>query len=390
MKNVKYCGLLLFSILLIIQITSCGGGGDDSPGISYTPGTPFITSDLAGTWYIFATNGDSIPAGNIVAGNLRGTLNIDQSGYVTGGAYTRSNGGTASFLGGQQGGLLTIDNAGVISGSTATNLGVNFYIVSGKMNVAKDFISFVSNTNNGEFNLFTAMRAGGTFASSDLADTWYLFSASGDYAKMTLSDVLNSTAIVASPGGGFFNIDGNGSLRGTGFVTETISNTALFLTSSTSTTTTPNGKINLNKDMMSFASSTTAGKFDLVTGMRAGGTFALSDLAGTWFISGTSSSTSVGNVTNEPTFSGTIILNSSGLVTGGSYTRPGSNGGTDTFTGGALTIDNNGVLGGNATTGLGDNITILSGKMHLSKSVMSLVGNTSHSEQDLLIFIKGS
>lgn len=380
MKNLKYlCGILFLSFLLMIQITSCGGGGDDSPGISFTPGTPFITSDLAGSWHIFATNGASsngTTSGNIAQGNLRGMLSINSLGQVSGGSYARSNGGMASITGG----LITIDNAGVLSGSATTNLGVNFYIGSGKMDSSKTLISFVASTNYGEFDFFTAIRDGGSFASSDLADTWYIFSTSSDYAKMTISDAGNGAAVINSPGGGFFTIDGSGSLTGNGFVT-TNSGTTLYLTNSVL----EKGKINSSKDMMSFAAaSAISGKFDLATAIRAGGSFIRSDLAGTWYIYGSSSSGA-----NKATISGTIVLDSSGQVTtGGSYIR--ADAGMASFTGGTMTIDSTGVLSGSVITNIGDNINLSSGKMHSSKGMMSLVVSTNGSKPDFLICLKGS
>ena len=197
------------------------------------------------------------------------------------------------------GGLITIDNAGVLSGSATTNLGVNFYIGSGKMDSSKTLISFVASTNYGEFDFFTAISDGGSFASSDLADTWYIFSTSGDYAKMTISDAGNGAAVINSPGVGFFTIDGSGSLTGNGFVT-TNSGTTLYLTNSVL----EKGKINSSKDMMSLAAaSAISGKFDLATAIRAGGSFIRSDLAGTWYIYGSSSSGA-----NKATISGKIVL----------------------------------------------------------------------------------
>ena len=376
MKNLKYlCGILFLSFLLMIQITSCGGG-NDAPGISFTPGTPFITSDLAGTWHIFATNGASsndTTSGNIAQGNLRGMLSINSLGQVSGGSYARSNGGMASITGG----LITIDNAGVLSGSATTNLGVSFYIGAGKMDSSKTLISFVASTNYGEFDFFTAIRDGGSFASSDLADTWYIFSTSGDYAKMTISDAGNGAAVNNSPGGGFFTIDASGLLTGDGFITTNFG-TVLYLTNSGL----EKGKINSSKDMMSFAASTISGKFDLATAIRAGGSFIPSDLAGTWYIYGSSSSGA-----NKATISGMIVLDSSGQVTGGSYIR--SDAGMASFTGGTMTIDNTGVLSGSVITNIGDNVNLSSGKMNSSKGIMSFVA-TNGSELDFLICLKGS
>lgn len=364
-----------------MQITSCGGGGGDDAAPAPTPGTPFITSDLAGTWYMFATNGASVgvpPAGSIAAGNLRGTLILDSLGQVVlGGSYTRSNNQSASITGG----LIGIDSSGVLvssSSSFTTNLGVNFYLGSGQMDSSKNILSFVASTNYGEYDLVTAIRAAGGFSSLALAATWYVFGAGGDYGQMTVSDAGNGTrATIAPPGGGgFITIDGNGllnsSLSGTSYVA-TGPGANLYLT---------NGKINLSKDMMFFVASTDSLQYDLVTAIRAGGTFAPSDLSGTWRVYGASSSG-----TNKATLNGTLIFDLSGNVTGGSYTRSDV-AGTVSFTGGTVTIDSAGVSIGNATTDTGDNISFASGKMNAAKGMMSLVGVTSSGEQDFLFCIK--
>jgi len=382
MKNLKYfLGMLFLSFLLIMQITSCGGGGD-AAAPAPTPGTPFITSDLAGTWYVFATNGASVgvpPAGSITAGNLRGTLILDSLGQVvSGGSYTRSPNGSASITGG----LIGMDSSGLlISGSSSftTNLGVNFYLGSGQMDSSKNILSFVASTNYGEYDLVTAIRATGGFSSLDLAATWYVFGAGGDYGQMTVSDAGNGTrATIAPPGGGgFITIDGNGLLN------SSVSGTSYVVTGSGANLYLTNGKINnFNKDIMFFVASTDSLQYDLVTAIRAGGTFAPSDLSGTWRVYGASSSG-----TNKATLNGTVIFDLSGNVTGGSYSR--SDGGKASFTGGTVTIDNAGVLSGSATTNTGDNITFASGKMNAAKGMMSLVGVTTISgEHDFIFCIK--
>lgn len=385
MKNTKYfCEMLFLSFLLILQITSCGGGGDDAAPAP-TPGTPFITSDLAGTWYMFATNGASVgvpPSGSIPAGNLRGTLILDSLGQVVlGGSYTRSPNGSASITGG----LIGIDSSGLlVSGSSSftTNLGVNFYLSAGKMDSTKNILSFVVSTNYGEYDLVTAVRAAGGFSSLDLAAKWYVFGAGGDYGQMTVSDAGNGTrATIAPPeGGGFITIDGNGllnsTLSGTSYVATTGPSANLYLN---------NGKINLSKDVMFFVASTDSSQYDLVTAIRGGGTFAPSDLSGTWRVYGASSDGA--DSTKKATLSGTVIFDAAGNVTGGSYTRTDP-AGTASFTmaSGAVTIDHDtGVIVGNA-----GNINFASGKMNAAKGIMSLVGVTSSGEHDFLFCIKGN
>ena len=381
MKNIKYfCGMLFLSFFLVMQITSCGGGDDAAP--APTPGTPFITSDLAGTWYMFATNGASVgvpTAGSITAGNLRGTLILDSLGQVVlGGSYTRSPNGSASITGG----LIGIDNSGLLSSGSSsftTNLGVNFYLGSGQMDSTKNVLSFVTSTNYGEYDFITAIRTTGGFSSLDLAATWHVFGAGGAYGKITVSDAGNGTrATIASPGGGgFFAIDGNGLLNtgitGTSYVVTGSIPPNLYLAQ---------GKINLSKDIMFFVASTDSLQYDLAMAIRAGGTFSPADLSGTWRIYGASSSAI--DSTDKDTLSGTVTINSAGNVTGGSYTR--SDGGKASLTGGTVTIDNAGVLGGSATTNTGDNIAFASGKMNAAKGMMSLVGVTAIGGEQVSLF----
>jgi hypothetical protein len=377
-----FFGILFLSLLLIMQIAACGSGGDD-PAPAPKPGTPFITSDLWGTWYMYATNGASIgvpPAGSIPAGNLRGKLILDSLGQVVlGGTYTRSNNQSASLTGG----LIGIDSSGVLSGSATTNLGVNFYLGSGKMDSSKNIISFVASTNYGEYDLVTAVRAAGGFSSLDLAATWYVFGAGGDYGQITASDAGNGIrAPIAAPGGGgYFAIDGNGLLN------DTLSGTSYAVTGSVTNLYLTQGKINLAKDIMFFVAGTDPTNFDLVTAIRAGGTFATADLSGTWRVYGSSSSST--DSTKKATLSGTVIFDSSGMVTGGSCTRSDT-GVKASFTGGTVTINSAGALGGSATTDTGDTISFTSGKINAAKGMMALVGSTGSGEREFLFCMKGN
>jgi len=385
MKNRKYFFEVLFlCLLLIMQLASCGKGGDDAAPVP-TPGTPFITSDLSGTWYLYATNGASVgasPAENIVAGNLRGKLILDSLGQVVlGGSFTRSNNQSASTTGG----LFGIDSSGVLSGSATTNLGVNFYVGSGKMDASKNTMFFVLSTNYGEDDLVAAIRLTGGFSSLDLAATWYVFSAGGDYGLITVSNASDGIkATIAEPGGkGFFAIDGNGLLN------DTYPATSLVATISGTDLSLKQGMMNYYyKDIMFFVAGTDSSNFDLVTAIRAGGTFTAADLSGTWYINGASSKGT--DSTKKATLRGTITFDSSGKVTGGSYTRSDT-GGKVSFTGGTVTIDNAGVLSGSATTDTDGTINFASGKMNAAKGKMSLAGSAiSSGDKDFLFCIKGN
>lgn len=384
MKKIKFFwGMLFLCLLLIMQIAACGSGGDDAAPTP-TPGTPFITSDLSGTWYVYAVNGASggvPPVGSIAAGNLRGKLILDSLGQVVvGGSFTRSNNQSASLTAG----LIGINSSGVLSGSVTTNLGVNFYLGSGKMDSSKNIMSFVLSSNYGEDDLVTAIRLTGGFSSLDLAASWYVFGAGGDYGQITVSNASDGIkATIAAPGGGgFFAIDGNGLLNDTYSATSYVaahSGAELYL---------KQGKITYTaKDIMVFVTGNDSSNFDLATAIRAGGTFTSADLSGsTWFITGSSSSGT--DSTKKATLSGTMTFDSAGKV-GGSYTRSDT-GGKVSFTGGTVTIDSVGVLSGSATTDTGGTMSFAFGKMNAAKGIMSLVGSTNGGDKNFLFCIKGN
>ena len=112
-------------------------------------------------------------------------------------------------------------------------------------------------------------------------------------------------------------------------------------------------------------------------------TFTTSDLSGTWYVFGVSSG---GNYAG--TSKGTMVLNSSGSITGGSYTT--SAGTSTSITGGSFAINSNGVIQGAAYTNIGITISSTSGKINSSKDVISLVDSTNAGEYDLLVLIKSN
>ncbi|MGA3207407.1 MAG: hypothetical protein ABSE05_06245, partial [Syntrophales bacterium] len=157
-----------------------------------------------------------------------------------------------------------------------------------------------------------------TFTTSDLSGTWYVFgvSSGGNYAGTSKGTmVLNSSGSItggsyttsagtsASITGGSFAINSNGVIQGAAYT-----NIGITISSTS-------GKINSSKDVISLVDSTNAGEYDLLVLIKAGGTFTASDLSGTWYVFGVSSG---GNYAG--TSKGTMVLNSSGSITGGSYT----------------------------------------------------------------------
>ena len=369
-SSIRFLIIISFVISLSMFLTACGGGGSSSSA-------DFTTSDLSGTWYFHGAS-----CGGTAEGTIRGTIVLNSSGQVTGGSYTHSNGAVASLTGG----TITIDGSGVISGSITTDVGVDVSIASGKMDSSKNIISFVDSTNDDEFDFIIAIRSGGTFATSDLPGTWHFHGASsGGTAEGTIRGTIvldssgqvtggsytHSDGAVASLTGGTITIDGSGVISGS------ITTDVDVVVSITS------GKMYFLKNIISFVDSMNDGEFDFIIAIKSGGTFATSDLPGTWYFHGASS-----GGTAEGTIRGTIVLNSSGQVTGGSYTH--SDGAVVSLTGGTITIDGSGVISGSITTDTGVDVSITSGKMDSSKNVLSFVDSTNYDEFDLIFVVKGN
>jgi len=111
--------------------------------------------------------------------------------------------------------------------------------------------------------------------------------------------------------------------------------------------------------------------------------FTTADLSGTWYIYGASSGGS-----NPGTIRGTIVFNTSGQFTGGSYIH--SDGTVASLTGGTAIINGSGVISGTATTDVGVEVSIVSGKMNSSKNIVSFVDSTNHGEFDFIFAVKGN
>jgi hypothetical protein len=122
-------------------------------------------------------------------------------------------------------------------------------------------------------------------------------------------------------------------------------------------------------------------------GVGDGDAFTESDLEGTWYLSGASSGGA-----NEGTIVGTMILDSAGLVTGGSYTH--SDGTVAILESGMFPINGEGELSaGNdtpfITTDIGISTTVIMGKMNASRDTMTYVSINDLGELDMVVAIKG-
>jgi hypothetical protein len=351
--------------------------------VSYGSAAVFKTSDLAGTWYGYMAGVDNSGAEQS-AYWLRLKLDINSSGAVaTTSTYTDPTGSPKNF----KGGSLALDGSGILSGSLISQ-DATVTIQDGKMDRGKTIIGFTDTTNDDNLHEGKLIKAGGSFETADLAGTWYGYYleinyVSGDvywvYATLNVNSSGGVTGgscysplgFISTFNAGTLTLNGDGILGGT--VTTAAGNSVTF----------SHGKMDQGKTIVGFVDTTSNYEMDVGVFIKDVGSFATSDLQGTWH----------GYFTEIDTVSelgywiyATLDIDSSGTVTGGTYTYPGSSGGT--FTGGSLSLNSSGKLTGNMTTSDGSTITIQDAKMDQRKTIIGFTNTTSQNMWDVGIFIK--
>jgi hypothetical protein len=223
------------------------------------------------------------------------------------------------------------------------------------------------------------------FAQADLAGTWY-FQTIGDYTSVNAPVWVSGTMTVNAAGA----ITGGSAVYSTG-ATDSFTSGTLTIDSAGQVSGTlihngfteslPHGKLDASKTILDMVISNTDGRA-LLVGIKGGGTFAQADLAGTWYFQMIGDYTSV----NAPIWvSGTITVNTTGAITGGTIVS--SPGQTDTVTGGTLTIDSAGQVSGTLIHN-GFTESLPHGKLDASKTIFDLVlSNTTG--RALIVGIKG-
>lgn len=313
------------------------GDNGGAKGSTISANAHFATTDLQGTWnYHGVTSGDS-PAW---LGWFYGQGDFDSSGVLTYTSYLNSDGGSSLT----SAGTYSVSTDGIITHSTNSTL-------HGAMNQGKDFIvrTLTWGGTELEANKLTKMtvftKSGGTYTTADLQGTWDAHCVSSGDSPQWLG-WCHSQASVDSSGNAtwlsFTDSSGNSappsttlSISSDGIITE--SAWAYF-----------HGTMNSNKDLIvgTLGDSSNNDGYIFVIFQKASGTFAQSDLTGTWnyhYIATGDSPQWTGWVYGQVSF------DSSGNLTGTGYD---SDGGTES-PGGTFAISTGGVItdttGGNPT-----------------------------------------
>jgi hypothetical protein len=356
--------ICLLSILLIL---ACGGGGGGSGSPSPAPApapAPAPVFDLAGSSYILGiTRGGATPG--IVDGGITVSSTGSSSGNVTSGSITRSS-ATATVTGG----LLSLTDKGVLSGELRTSDGTINTILYGKLNAIKQFASFVSSTNIGEYDLVAIIKTGSSFASSDIQGLWHISEMTSGGAP---DDIVFSDTMTIGAGGSFttsrsssgtITIDSYGIINGSGSLTS-----GSFMIK---------GVMDASKEYCAFHTIYSSGVYSFSIAIKEVGSFSLPDLAGTWHFTLSAIDGTEGIVSY-----GTIQLDAAGQVRGGYYRNDTDN--IPLLAGSSVSISTAGVLSGNINASDGVTFTIDYGKMNKLKNMLSIAGETNTGGKNLLI-----
>jgi hypothetical protein len=351
----------------------------DNPGSEPFNAIYKVAHDLAGTWY-FQVFGDS-PVNNAPYWGS-GTMILDSTGAVTGGTVINDSGVTKTLTGGS----LSINTAGQVAGAVTLSDGGTESLPYGKLDAGKTVLTMVNSDPNYR-GLFMAAKGGGTFTQADLAGTWYfqVFSDSpstnapywgsgtmilDSTGAVTGGTAINDSGVTKTLTGGSLTIDSSGQVAGT---------TAL---SDGTVESLPHGKLDAGKTILTMVNSDSYYR-GLFVAAKGGETFTQADLAGTWYFQVFSDSPS----TNAPYWgSGTMILDSTGAVTGG--TAINDSGGTQTLNGGSLTIDSAGRVAGTVTFLSGGIESLPYGKLDAGKTILTMV-NSDPNYRGLFVAAKG-
>lgn len=362
---------VLLAIMMTVSIISCGGSDETtSPEI-----IRYLVTDLQGTWYLNTVSTNNTGA---AGDSYYGQMVVSSGGNIASGEYFNYPTGPLAygellFTGGS---LHLAPDTGVPGGTINTTSGP-FIIDSGKMDPSKFAMIFNSNKSalSTQFDLTVAFKGGGSYVSSDLSGTWFLFglcSRPADTGSVRGFMVIdNSGGITGSfvlGGGTAFPIN-SGSAAFISSTTPVF--TGDFLTLGPVTRTIVNGIMDHSKTFASFNSivtpdgGLTISESEIVVMIKETGSFTTSDLAGTWYIAGASAGNT--DPADDGAIAGNLVMNSTGTVTGGTLTLPGA---SSAITGGSMTVTAAGALAGTITTGVG-NIVFTNGRLDASKKKMA-------------------
>jgi hypothetical protein len=307
---------------------------------------------------------------------------LDTTGAVTGGTAINDSGVTKTLTGGS----FTIDSAGQVAGSVTLSDSSIETLPHGKLDAGQTILAMV-NSDAAYRGLLMAIKGGGTFTQTDLMGTWY-FKIFGDSLSANApfwgsgTMMLDTTGAVT--GGTTINDSGvTTTLTGGALTIDSVGQVAGSITLPAGTVETfAHGKLDAGKTVLAMVNSDPSNR-GLFLAIKGGGTFTQADLTGTWYIEAIADK----RAANNPYWvSGTMLINTTGAVTGG--TAVNSFGETKQFTGGSFIIDSSGQFSGNFIFNDGVAGSVPYGKLDVGKTIFTMVAS-GMDDRGLFVGIKG-
>ena len=315
-------------------------------------------ADLSGTYRVLG-----VSTGGINEGFMAGDVIVNSSGSITYGSYVHSIGTTVNITSGS----LSLDSEGILSGAFNTDVGVTTAIQYGKMNASKNFLSFVSSTQSAlaEYDQVAVFRAGSSFSQTDLGGAWYvceIYVGVNEEVACGIVNISSTGTVTTGETTGSLTLSSGGIISGS-------------TTSTTGTTSTFAGVLDISKEFAGFVSRSSLGETSFSMGIKEGGSFSLSDLNGTWDF--TLASTGAADGTSY----GSVQLDA-GQVRGGYYRATAGN---VTLISGSLSMATNGTFSGSITAADGTTFSVINGKMNNSKNMIFVGGISSSTGGQILL-----
>lgn len=369
--------IVLVAVVTSLSLISCGGGGSSSS--SGSASTRFTSLDLQGTWALHGVSTGLTLLTNKGGWHVTqpgGDLVISSSDNILSGSLSIEG----ILVDPNLSGTMTIDTSGLIGGTILTDHGFSFYLASGLMDISKTSMVYIDTTDSASmpYDLAVMIKKGGVFLGTNIQGDWHMFGLcsraglAADFGAIygdlsinvagTPSGTFNLAGTAHAISGGSFSLNASG---------EIVVGSTLI---ADSTWTVSSGKLDQSKTFGVFT-STTGGTpdIDMVVIIQESGTvLKTSDLAGTWHIFGATAGQAA-----DGTITGTIVIGSTGAVTSGSISIPGTLAGL-TITGGSFSLAANGATTGSFVVSGFGTITIQSGWTDESKQMMALTDTSDN------------
>ncbi len=351
------CAVLYLSVFLV---AGCGGNSFKKITFSHT--------DIEGRWRMVGLGYQYFsPFGSY------GALNLQASGEVSEGEVNNIGMDIQRLVGGR----LNITEQGAVNGSIDTFLpdsGTNeeYMIHSGQMTPGRDIIVYAGDFPMRGRGIGILIRGETNFSASDLEGTW-VFPLDGIFSVSIDANGAITNCNFLGNKGESGRCTGKSSITPQGHVSVQIEvkSGKIFQLNL-------DGQMGSSKGSMILAGGIST-RFEGAAALAARryGTFSLADGEGSWRFF---------RASPGETLYGTVIIDSSGAVTGGHWEGIGPK--HETFTEGRLSVTDGGAISGHIATSTGNTYTILGGQMSSNKYIAIGLDRDNYGKSGVAVLVK--